>query len=160
MGKQINFYMSENVQTSFVEYLQQNQFILLDYNAKIAEQPSSTNVYSLYLYKQNYGELIMRQDLKHILDIMKSPVIEFRKTIIKPEEKKVLRGRVWIENQYFEEGICIKKADALISDYQMLNRWIKKHVPYQEIKMENLLIKKYVNDELRDLQENGFRLTV
>ena len=54
MGKQINFYMSENIQTSFVEYLQQNQFIFLDYNAQIVEEPFSTNVYRLYLYKQNY----------------------------------------------------------------------------------------------------------
>lgn len=59
MGKQINFYMSENIQTSFVEYLQQNQFIFLDYNAQIVEEPFSTNVYRLYLYKQNYGQLFM-----------------------------------------------------------------------------------------------------
>ena len=160
MGKQINFYMSENIQTSFVEYLQQNQFIFLDYNAQIVEEPFSTNVYRLYLYKQNYGQLFMRQDLNHIMDIMKSPVIEFRKTTIKLEEKKVLRGRVWIENQYFKEGICIKKPDTFIRDYQMLNRWIRKHVPYQEIKKENFFIKEYVNDELKSLQENGFKLTI
>ena len=52
----------------------------------------------------------MRQDLNHIMDIMKSPVIEFRKTTIKLEEKKVLRGRVWIENQYFKEGISNAKS--------------------------------------------------
>ena len=131
MGKQINFYMSENTQTGFVEYLQQNEFIFLDYNAKIVEEPFSTNAYRLYLYKQNYGQLFMREDLNHIMDILKSPVIEFRKTTIKLEEKKVLRGRVWIENQYFKEAICIKKPDAFIRDYRMLNRWIKKHVSHR-----------------------------
>ena len=95
MGKQITFYMSENIQTSFVEYLQQNKFIFLDHNAQVAELPFSTNVYSL----------------------------------------------LWIESQYFKEGICIKKPDTFITDYQMLNRWIKKHVPYQEIRKENFLIK-------------------
>ena len=160
MGKQINFYMSENIQTCFIEFLQRNQFVLLDYNAQIVEQPLLTNVYSLYLHKQNYGEVIMRQDITHIMDVLKSPVIEFRKTNIKLEEKKVLRGRIWIENQYYKDGICIKKADAFIRDYQMLNRWIKKHVPYQEMNKGEFLIKEYVNDEIKGLQENGFMLTI
>lgn len=161
MGKQINFYMSEKVQTSFIEYLEQNQFVFLDYNAQAVAQPFLTNVYSLYLYKQNYGELFMRQDLEHITDIIKSPIIEFRKTTIKLEEKKVLRGRIWISDRYFDEkGALIKKDMSFVKDYQMLMRWVKKHVPYQEIKKGEYLIKEYVNDELKDLQEDGFKLTM
>ncbi|MBR6666204.1 MAG: hypothetical protein IKL22_10890 [Lachnospiraceae bacterium] len=161
MGKQINFYMSDKIQASFIEYLEQNQFMFLDYNAQIVEQPFSANVYSMYLYKKNYGEVIMRQDIRHIMDTLNGPVMEFSKTIIKQEEKKVLQGRIWISDDYFNEnGVLIKKDIAFIKDYQMLNRWIKKHVPYQEIKKGEYLIKAYVNDELIKLQEKGFRLTM
>lgn len=161
MGKQINFYMSENVQVSFIEYLKQNEFVFLDYNAQIVEQPFSTNVYGLYLYKQNYGDVIMRQDIKQNMDIIKSPVIEFNKTKIKLEEKRVLQGRIWISDRYFDEnGALIKKDTSFVKDYQMLMRWVKKHVPYQEIKKGEYLIKEYVNDELKDLQEDGFKLTM
>lgn len=161
MGKQINFYMNENVQASFIEYLKQNEFVFLDYSAQIVEQPFSTNVYGLYLYKQNYGDVIMRQDLTQNMDIIKSPVIEFNKTTIKLEEKRVLQGRIWISDRYFDEnGALIKKDASFVKDYQMLMRWVKKHVPYQEIKKGEYLIKEYVNDELKDLQEDGFKLTM
>lgn len=159
MGRQIIFYMSENVQIGFIEYLKQNEFIFLDDNAQIVEQPFSTNIYGLYLYKQNYGDVIMHQDLNQNMDIIKSPVIEFYKTKIKLEEKRVLQGRIWMSDRYFDEkGDIIKKDITLIKDYQMLMRWIKKHVPYQEIKKGEYLIKEYVNDELKELQEDGFKL--
>ena len=161
MGKQINFYMSKQVQTSFVEYLEQNQFVFLDYNAQRVEQPLSTNVYGLYLYKQTYGDVIMRQDLKQIIDIIKSPIIEFSKTTIKLEEKKVLQGRIWISDQYYDEnGALIKKNEEFVKDYKILNRWIRKNVPYQEVRKGEFIVKEYVNDDLKELQEKGFVLTL
>ena len=45
MGKQINFYMSDKIQASFIEYLEQTQFVFLNYNAQIVEQPFSANVF-------------------------------------------------------------------------------------------------------------------
>ncbi len=69
MGKQINFYMSEKVQVSFIEFLQQNQFMFLDDSSQIVEQPLATNVYDMYLYKQEYGDVVMRQDINKIMDI-------------------------------------------------------------------------------------------
>lgn len=41
----------------------------------------------------------------------------------------------------------------------MLTRWIKKYVPYQEIKKGNYIIKEYVSDELKELQDKGFIFT-
>lgn len=161
MGKQINFYMSEKVQVSFIEYLEQNQFVFLDDGSQIVDQPLSPNVFELYLYKQDYGDVIMRQDINEIMDSIKSPVIQFGKTTIKKEKKKVLRGRIWISDQYYDEnGILIKKDEEFVKDYKRLVRWIKKNVPYQEIRKGEFIVKEYVNDELKELQENGFALTL
>ncbi len=161
MGKQINFYMSESVQTSFIEYLEHNNYMFLDYYANIVEPPVSTNIYSLYLYKQNYGDIIMNQDLCGNIDSLNSPVIQFSKTIIKNETKKVRRGRIWISDKCINKnGELIKKDVTFLKDYQILTRWIKKYVPYQEIKKDEYLIKEYVDDELKKLQEEGYSLTI
>lgn len=161
MGKQINFYMSENVQTSFIEYLAQNQYEFLDNNSKIISEPTSMNVLGMYLYKQSYGNIIMRQDNKEIMDSLKSPVIQFGKTAIKEEYKKVLRGRIWISDQYNDDnGILIKKDGEFVKDYKTLTHWIKKNVPYQEIRKGEFWVKEYVNDEVKELQENGFSLSI
>ena len=63
MGKQINFYMSEKVQASFIEHLEQNHFLFLDVNSQILKEPLSPNVFGLYLYKQNYGNVVMTRNL-------------------------------------------------------------------------------------------------
>ena len=161
MGKQTNFYMSESVQTGFIEYLENNNFIILDYYANIVEQPISNNVYSFYLYKQNYGDIIMSQGLYGNIDSLNSPVIQFSKTIIKNETKKIRRGRIWISDKFINKnGELIKKDVTFLKDYQMLTRWIKKNVPYQEIKNGEYLIKEYVSDELKELQKKGYSLTL
>lgn len=161
MGKQINFYICESIQNSFIEYLQDNQFEFLDWNAGVVNQPSSMDVFGLYLYKSNYGELVMQPGNGASMNILNSPVIEFSKTIIKTEQKRILRGRLWIATQYVdEEGNWVKKSELFVKDYQKLNRWIKKHVPYQEIRKGEYLVKEYVNDELKELQEKGFVLTM
>ena len=161
MGKQISFYMSEKVQVSFIEYLEQNQFMFFDVNFQRVKQPLLPNVFGLYLYKQNYGNVIMRQDIIEIIDSIKSPVIQFSKTNINNEKKKVIQGRLWISDQYYDEnGILVKKDSVFIKDYRLLTRWIKKNVPYQEIRKGEFGIKEYVNDEIKELQNRGFILSI
>ena len=65
-----------------------------------------------------------------------------------------------MSSQYYDdEGMLIKKEGVLIKDYQMLTRWIKKYVPYQEIQKGNFIIKEYVSDELKELQDKDFIFT-
>ena len=72
-----------------------------------------------------------------------------------------MRGRLWIADWYYDdEGNLVKKEGILVKDYQILIRWIKKHVPYQEIKKGEYLVSEYVNDELKKMQEKGFVLTI
>lgn len=161
MGNQINFYMSKHVQDSFIEYLEQNQFVFLDDDSKILFRSNSKIIFDLYLYKKDYGNIIMRQDNKEIMDSIKSPVIQYNKSVIDERQKKILRGRLWISNKYYnDDGKLIKKNEMFLKDYQMLTRWIKKHVPYQKIKKNEFFFNEYVNDELIELQEKGFVFTM
>ena len=150
--------MCEATQECFFQYLQQNQFEFLSVNSGIISYPTLMNVFDLYLYKADYGEIIMHQNGS--MDIIKSPVIQFSKTIIKPEQKKVLRGRLWLSDQYSVSDCLVKKSSKLINDYKMLVRWIKKYVPYQGIKKGEYLVNEYVSDELKKLQESGFVFTI
>lgn len=76
-------------------------------------------------------------------------------------QKKITRGRLWVATQYYDdEGNWVKKNELFVKDYQKLNHWIKKHVPYQEIWDGEYLVKEYINDELKKLQEEGYVLAI
>lgn len=161
MGRQINFYMSNEVQERFIDFLNTKEFIFVDYNASIVNDILDDSKREIYLYKQDYGDISMSQNNKAHIDSLKSPIIQYIKTIIKEEQQTVLRGRLWIETKYYdEEGEVINKGESVLKDYQMLVRWIKKNVPYQQIKKKDHYIKGYINDELRELQENGYKFTL
>lgn len=158
MGRQINFYMSNDIQERFIDFLNKKEFVFVDYNASIINDISDDSKRDIYLYKQDYGNIIMSQNDKVNIDSLKSPIIEYIKTKIIEEQQTVLRGRLWIETKYYNgKGEVINKGESFIKDYQMLVRWIKKNVPYQQIKYKNYYIKEYINDELMELQEREFK---
>lgn len=157
MGKQVNFYMSESVQNNFIKFLEQNKFIFLNNNASVISQVNLNNSRGVYLYKEVYGDIKMRENNKEIIDVMYSPVIEFTKTIINEKEKKILRGRIWISQQYYDNtGKLLKKDKLFVDDYQKLSRWIKKFVPYQGIMKGDYIVKEYTCNELVELVDRGY----
>lgn len=79
MGKQINFYMGKSTQETFIDYLCQNSFLFLDKQAADIGEIITDNIFSVYLYKYNYGNIIMRQDSTNSIDSLKSPVIQLKK---------------------------------------------------------------------------------
>lgn len=160
MGKQINFYMSKNVQAEFIKYLKEKHYLFLSTEAKTIYTPNSAEMYSIYLYKQEYGDVIFEQDYVKKIDVFESPIIQFKKTTIKEEQKQVLRGRIWIADQFYEENKLVKKKDEFIRDYKDLVRWIKRNVPYQKVDEGGYIISEYINDEIKLLREKGFILTM
>lgn len=157
MGRQIIFYMSKSIQTSFIDFLLERGFIFLDKNALLVNQAKSDNVTYVYLHKENYGNILMSKVAGIGIDALNGSIIQFRKTMIKEEEKTILQGRVWMEPQYYaDDGTLMRKNELLLKDYQLLVRWIKKRVPFQKIKKGEYYVKGYVNDELKDLQEKGY----
>ena len=158
MGRQINFYMSNDAQERFINFLNKNEFVFVDCNASIINDILDDSIREIYLYKQDYGNIIMRRNDKVNIDSLNGPVIEYIKTKILEDQQTVLRGRLWIETKVYNEPA--NKGESLLKDYQMLVRWIKRNIPYQQIKKKDHYIKGYVNDELKELQERGFRFTL
>ena len=157
MGRQINFYMSETVQAEFIEFLKQNQFLYYDSRANKVENPPDKKYYAVYLYKENYGEFLRNKHDSRYIDFMDGPVIEFCKTLINEEKKTITRGRLWMDSWYFNEaGNKVKKSVLLTKDYEKLVRWVKKHVPYQEYEKKGYILKEYINDEVIELQKQGY----
>ncbi len=159
MGRQINFYMYKDIQYRFIEYLKENEYTFLDVRALTISDTLLDGQNVLYLYKQEYGNIIMSQNGSNQMNILDSPIIEFRKTMVKDEKHRIIRGRVWIESQYYnDDGIAIYKKEMFLNDYQKISRWIKKNVPYQQIKKGNDFIKVYINNEMKELMDSGYAL--
>ena len=158
MGRQINFYMSEAVLAEFVGFLEQNQFVYYDYYANKLENPADKKYYIVYLYKEKYGMFLKNKHNNRRVDFMDGPVIEFCKTLLN-EKKTITRGRLWMDSWYFDEvGTKVKKSELLIKDYEKLVRWVKKHVPYQEYTQKGYILKGYINDEVIELQKQGYTI--
>lgn len=160
MGKQINFYMDEEVQNRFIEYLSECGFLTIGVDT-MAVSVTSSSVFSVYLYKENYGALVYSKNLENQVDSIRSPVIQFRKTIIKKEQQRILRGRLWLEDKYYaEDGSIVQKDKELEKDYRKLVRWIKKNVPYRKITKGNLEVSEYASQSYDELLKDGFIFTL
>lgn len=152
MGKQINFYMNDSTQNRFFDFVRENQFIFLSYYGETID--NINEYYDFYLYKREFGDLSFK-DYDKSLDTLNSPVIEVIKSRIKGQ--KVLRGRIWVSDIFYKKNIdnleyCKKYMDA----YQILYKWIKKNVPYQEVMMGGYAIKEYADDVFTDIENKGF----
>ena len=44
-------------------------------------------------------------------------------------------------------------------EYNNLTKWIKKNVPYQNIKKGEFFVKEYTNDELIEMEKMGYIFT-
>lgn len=168
MGKQINFYMSEEVEKNFIELLKENCFEIMwhDFTHNSLEKLvdfscDELSPNTMYLFKPKYGDYIIKDSKLVRIDAIKSPVIEFIRTNRRKDEKTITRGRLWLETKYYDSNDdLVEKTTELIKDYNNLVRWIKKNVPYREITKGDYLVKEYVNDEIIELVNLGFRLIV
>lgn len=152
MSKQINFYMDDSTQNRFLNFIRENQFTFLSY---YGEKIDNINAYNdFYLYKNDFGNLILKEYDKS-LDILNSPVIEVVKTRIKGQ--KIIRGRIWVSDLFYKNNIGnMEYCKKYIDMYQILNKWVKRNVPYQEVIKGGYTIKEYANDDFTNIEDKGF----
>lgn len=144
MGRQINFYMSENVQQNFIRMLYESDYIFLNGKGQVIEYVDEQKYCDYFLYMKKYGPISIKEE--YFLDSLKSPVIQFSKTIIR--EGKIRRGRLWISNNQNTEG-----EKELVKDFNRLNRWIRKNVPMKEITKGDYAVKEHTSEQLIELAE-------
>ncbi|NMC57363.1 MAG: hypothetical protein GYA50_09105 [Eubacteriaceae bacterium] len=165
MGRQINFYAEAQLQKHFIEYFFNQGFVIIADdmdNKKIVTYHKldeiDPNLYNIFLYKKDYGQLVTENWSNHTPSSLFSPVIEFSRTSIKPEEKLIIRGRVWMESMYYgEDGNIVTKDPRLTKDYNAIVRMIKKYVPYQDVVKGGYTLKAYITDNMKEMAKSGYR---
>ncbi len=151
MGRQINFYMDEETQNQFLDFIKESQFEVFSYSGEKIDDMN--DVHSFYLHKKEFGELLFRDYDKSVN--VDGPVIEVDKTIIR--DKKIYRGRVYISTTFYNDNVgTLDYCKKYIDEYQKLYRWIKKHVSYQELMIRGVVIKEYANDMFVNIEQQGF----
>lgn len=160
MGKQVNFYMNPETQRKFVEYAKQNDMIFLNREGTAVHDADAETLHVFYLYIPCCGEVVASRYNSARIDPNRSPVIEFIKTSIIENQKKILRGRLWVSTQYYDDdGNLTKQNYKVIEVFQKLVRWIRKNVPCQQMEKGNHLVNELINDELIELLSRGFILS-
>lgn len=166
MGKQINFYIEKELEEKLIQQIFNEGFVIVaeDLDNKVLVtydefQKINPKVYIMYLYKKDFGKLVIDKDCEFRLDSLRSPIIELTRTLIKNDKKIVTRGRLWIETKYYDgNGGIILKDSILTKEYNSLVKWIKRNVPNQEVMKGEYIIKEYVTDNIKNLAYNGFKL--
>ena len=135
MGKQYAFTMNTFVEYKLMEYLQENGYFVYKNNKEgapslidlFAESAPDKGGFIFYLYKTDFGKLIFKETpngLFYINDTY-APVIEFSRTIVRHETKKIKFGRIWIGMEYYNEsGELLKKNEALNIGFHNIKKWI------------------------------------
>lgn len=154
MGRQYNFYISPKQDLEFIKYLFEEgyKFVVphafweddiikydhdfdsieiydnMDSFMRIQEQ-HLTNV---NLYRESWGKLLKTE--YGFLDRSKSPLIEYCRCFIHPQEKFLSRGRIYISTYYKDE---MENFDVIYKEYQKLVRVMKKKIEYKKYVFDN-----------------------
>lgn len=168
MGKQINFYMDNETEEKFFEFIKKDGVVLFERNNKLPQiidtlpEPfSGRGWFMVYIYNEKLGKCIICETdngIKYI-DFIKSPVIRFSRTIIREDAKEIAMGRLWFETKFYDDdGELISKDSALDEWYKKLCKWIRKNVPRTELSDTWGVRKEYISKSLIDLFEQGYKL--
>lgn len=165
MGRQINFYMNEQTKKDFLQFICDEGYVFIA--DRISEEPENlwyvekeeTNqFFSICLYKSDFGKIIQTKlstSKNYYIDKRHNPIIEYRFSFLKQQEKEVIEGRLWLTSDTLSDP----NADRTVinKSYNRLVRWIKKEVPYQLVNGHT--IKRYISNSLVDLvHKDGYTL--
>jgi hypothetical protein len=166
VGKQINFYLDDDTEQKFIEFIltSSDATMLLDgkpIDLDTLYTPfSERRWYQIHIYKSHFGKLIIDELPMGRLEVnsLYSPVIEYSRTAINFDKKQILRGRIWVEMKYWNENaVLVEKNRDLEKWYGTLNRWIKKNVVKVEEIINGFKYVDYVSPTLLKLKDEGFK---
>ncbi|MDP4147218.1 MAG: hypothetical protein Q8936_22535 [Bacillota bacterium] len=163
MGKQICFFMDEDIEDKFIDYVLENGEILFEGNnnkpISIKELPkafSGKGWFKVYLYKPEFGKLVLENipNIREYINFIESPVIEFSRTIIREDIKELSRGRLWVDMKFYnKEGEKVEKSKKVDEWYKDLNKWIRGNLPKTELNIEGGKLVEYMSPAIKELIE-------
>jgi hypothetical protein len=140
MGKQVNFYMTEEDEREFLEFVHSDRnvavFMGVQQTAEIAvldELPTSdtSGWFQLWLWDRDHSPTpvlrYVQQQGHYCVDRFESEVIEFDRSIL--DEGRLVRGRIWAEMngwRHDDPASVIKKSEAFSKWFDRLGNWIKR----------------------------------
>ena len=173
MGKQIEYYIEFETFISIAEKALDLGCKIIKNdtkNGKVIESDSvdiiSSDCYFYHFYVPEAGTYrIKRINGKEYLDHGYSSsgitLIEAMPTILRVDEKRIQRGRLFCVSDYYdEEGKNVRRPDCVTKIYNALANYVKKKTPYVETGRTVLkdgreyIYKKYVCDKYLNLIQN------
>jgi hypothetical protein len=169
MGRQLLFYMDEETEKHFAEFvLQQGGELLYRGNEArfrriscLPEPFAEPGWFEVFLWKTGLGTVkpIVLEDGREYIDPIEEPVIEFTRTAVSHDERVIRQGRLWVEMKFWnDEQELVEKPQELAKWYNALTRWVKKHVPRQEVLIGGYPYKEYISSSLMELVRDGYKL--
>ena len=133
MGRQYHFAMEGADEKLFMEYLKDNGYIVyLERTHRmpeiIEEFPASfSDAWFICIYHPAFGDMKFKSYMLDgksntkidYIESMTEPVIEFTRTLVCHEEKKIRSGRIWMQMKYWNE------YDELVSKSENLDKGFK-----------------------------------
>lgn len=146
MGKQVNFYMLEEDEKEFVEFvLSDRETIILGFGSLQERLPildclpveDSFPVWRAQVYFWRHGyPLFTRYGVMragplqgqgvYLVDSSQSSVIEFSRSLLLPDENMLARGRIWAEMRRLEGDRFVYKGEEFEEWYDSIASWIRK----------------------------------
>ena len=158
MGKQFGFIMSEDdLMKLIIKISEKGRIYYRDSEKHYVETTSVPNTNWIHLYFVPNNRLVNITDEKY-LDVTKAYVLELRQTFIRESIKEIQRGRLYIENKYYDNDKIVYKDSELDEWYKEIVKWIKHNLPCIEIEKNGKTIKEYVSESLRSFVDKNFKI--
>jgi len=144
MGRQVRFYMDEEDERRFLEFLwTTGDVVVLPYSSRQAKFPELTELpgfsseqfdFFLWLFNRNVSSKLVTEYVPQqeyfVIDREKSSVVEFSRTIL---DQNIIRpGRLWVEFKYLDpEGNWESKEPGFKKWYEIVAKWIRKNYSHE-----------------------------
>ena len=136
MGRQINFFMSENDEARFIEMVKSYQDYFIDVHGnhvsyeEIISNPSKLNAdrklptSQLFIAAPNSYIEINGGILQRVI----SEVIEFDRSLFS-NPNEIWNGRIWIATRYYDNNnVIVKKQKSFLDKFSSYRKWITKNL--------------------------------
>lgn len=122
MGRQVNFFFSQNDEHEFIKQVNKNGFLIMDSTGYVIDDPFSCPISQFYLAlpdaKLKYS--------RYFLCSLESEIIEYSRCELKGNEMD--RGRIWAEFRFWNANEeIVRKREVFEKAYEKLARWVKKN---------------------------------
>ena len=147
MGKQVNFYMTQEDEAEFLEFMRSERDVCLIPDTLPTESIACMSYlpkrgetlfwFKVSLWDRNHSPPPKRRHVQEqgywVVDELNSEVIEFSRSIL--SEGRLVRGRIWAEMtewQQTEPPSLVRKSKTFEKWFDKLARWIRQHATRDE----------------------------